>query len=145
MSAPGDRLRSADPDVDLRPKQPEKSIGELFAQLTSDMSTLMRQEVELAKVEAKDEAKKAGRAGAMLGAGGLVSYLALTLASFAAAWGLSEIMPEGFAFLIVAAVWAAVAAVLMARGRRELRNVQPLPETTQSLKEDAEWARTQRS
>jgi len=144
MSSSGDRTM-AQSDIDLRPKQADRSIGELFGQFTSDLSTLMRKELELAKVEAKEEAQKAGKAAGMMGAAGLLGYLALTLLSFAAAWGLAEIMPEGFAFLIVAVVWAIVAAVLFMRGRREMRAVRPLPETQQSLKEDAEWARTQRS
>ena len=68
--------------------------------------------------------------------------MSLLLLSFAAAWGLSEVMPEGVAFLIVGLAFAAVAAVLYLKGREELKNVNPVPQQTiDTLKEDAQWAR----
>lgn len=122
----------------------EATLGELFRSLTSDLSGLVRSEMELARVELKEEATKAGRAGGMLGAGAVAGYLALTLLAFAAAWGLAELVDAGWAFLIVGAVVGAVAAVLARLGQQRLRDVSPVPEqTVETLKEDARWARAQ--
>ena len=81
----------------------------------------------------------------MLGAGTFVAYLAVLFLSLAAAWGLAEIVPEGVAFLIVGAVYAVVAAFLLITGRQRMREVRPVPETTETLKEDVQWARQQMS
>jgi uncharacterized membrane protein YqjE len=131
-----------DADLDVRSG---RSIGELFGEFTSDISTLMRKEVELARIELKEEVSKGARAGGMLGATALAGYLALVMLSFAAAWGLAEAMAPGWAFLIVGAVYAAVAAVLYSKGRAELRRVQLKPEQTiETLKEDVQWAKAQK-
>jgi hypothetical protein len=122
----------------------DKSLGELVSRLTSDFGDLVSTQVELAKVEIKDEVRQAGRGAGFLTGAGVTGYLALTLLSFAAAWGLAEVMPEGFAFLIVGAVWAIVAAVLFKTGRSQLDAVRGAPETKESIKEDVEWAKHQR-
>jgi uncharacterized membrane protein YqjE len=122
----------------------EQSLGQLLSEAARDLSELMRKEVELAKVELREEATKASKAGAKLGAAAVIGHLALLMASFAAAWGLAEVMPAGWAFLIVAAVYAIVAAVLYVNGRKQLRKVSPMPrQTVETLKEDASWAREQ--
>ncbi len=122
----------------------DASLGELFSALTTDLSQLVRSEMELARVEIREEATKAGKAAGMLGGGALAGYLALTLLSFAAAWGLAEVVDAGWAFLIVGLVVAAVAAVLAVNGRNKLRQVHPVPDqTVDTLKEDARWARAQ--
>ena len=138
MTAPYDPSR---PLVDVREESDERSVGDLFGQLTTDMSTLMRKEIELARIEIKEEVAKAGRAGGMLGATAVAGYMALVLLSFAAAWGLAELIPTGFAFLVVGLVYAVVAAVLYSKGRRELAKVNPTPtQTIETLKEDTQWA-----
>ena len=119
------------------------SIGELLSEATRDMSELVRKEIELAKVEVRDEASQASKAGAKLGTGALFAYLALLLASFALAWGLSAIIPIGWAFLIIAVIYAAVAAVLVSNGRKQMRSIEPMPQTKQTLQEDAKWAKAQ--
>lgn len=126
------------------PGTDEASLGELFSSLTTDLSQLVRSEMELARVEIREEASKAGKAAGMLGGGALVGYLALILLSFAAAWGLAEVVDAGWAFLIVGLVVAAVAAVLALAGKKRLEQVHPVPEqTVDTLKEDARWARAQ--
>jgi F0F1-type ATP synthase assembly protein I len=128
------------------PKAPEKSLGQLFSELTSDLSTLLRKEVELAKVETKEEVSRAGKAGGMLGGGAVAGYFALLFLSFALAWLLDEWMHTALAFLIVGLVYAVVAAVLVVRGRARLQSVNPVPsQTVETLKEDVQWARAQRS
>jgi uncharacterized membrane protein YqjE len=122
----------------------DASLGDLFSSLTTDLSQLVRSEMELAKVELREEAGKAGKAAGMLAGGALAGYLALILLSFAAAWGLAEVIDAGWAFLIVGLIVAAVAAVLVMTGRQKLRDVRPVPDqTVDTLKEDARWARAQ--
>ena len=122
----------------------DASLGELFSTLTTDLSQLVRSEMELAKVEIREEAVTAGRAAGMLAGGALAGYLAVILLSFAAAWGLAEVVDTGWAFLIVGLVVAAVAAVLAVAGRQKLHEIRPVPEqTVDTLKEDARWARAQ--
>lgn len=136
------------PDVDLavQPKQPDRSLGELFSEMTSDMSTLIRKEVELAKVETKEEMAKVGKASGMLVGGLVAAHMALLILSFALAWLLDEVMPTPLAFFIVGVIYVIVAAVLVSSGRKKLRQVNLKPEqTVQTLKEDVEWAKAQRS
>jgi hypothetical protein len=108
----------------------ETSVGDLLGQVTRDLSTLMRQEVALAKAEVREEAVKAARAGGMLGAAGFAGYMVLVFASVAAWQGLAEVMPSGWAALIVTAVWAVTGAVLFVLGRQRMREVNPKPERT---------------
>jgi len=134
---------SQPPTVDVRDEAIDdgRSVGELFGQLTSDMSTLMRKEIELARIELKEEVAKAGKAGGMLGGTAVAAYMALVMISFAVAWGLAELLPAGFAFLLVGIAYAAAAAVLYSKGRAELDKVNPTPtQTIETLKEDAQWA-----
>jgi putative superfamily III holin-X len=106
------------------------SVGELIGEVTRDMSTLMRQELALAKAEVKEEAVKAARAGGMLGAAGFAGYMVLLFASIAVWWGLAEVMAAGWAALVVTAIWAVIGAVLFAVGRQRMREVNPKPERT---------------
>jgi uncharacterized membrane protein YqjE len=135
-------------DVDLSrtPRQADKSLGELFSELTGDLGRLMRQEVALARTEVKEEVGRAGKAGAMLAVGGLIAYLALMFLSFALAWLLDDVMPRSLSFLIVAVVHLIVAGVLVMQGRKRMSQVSPVPQqTVETLKEDVEWAKAQRS
>lgn len=133
-----------DRDLAVEPLEADASIGELFGRLGQDVSQLITSQVELARRELKDEARDAARVGALFGAGAVAAHMALLLGLFAAAWGLSEIVPEGVAFLIVAVVIGAVAAVLMVVGRRRMEMAKEIaPQTVQSLKEDVEWTRQQ--
>jgi ABC-type transport system involved in cytochrome bd biosynthesis fused ATPase/permease subunit len=111
-------------------------VGELIKDLTQDLSTLMRQELELAKAEVKQEAVKTGRAASMLGVAGFASYTFLLFLSLALAVGLGQMMHVARAMLIVAGIWALVAAVMYSVGRRQLRQVHPKPQrTVDTLKE----------
>jgi uncharacterized membrane protein YqjE len=121
--------------------EPEQtSIGELIGEISDDLSTLFRQEVELAKVELKQEASKAGKAAGMLGAAGFAGYMTVLLLSFALVYALANVMDHGWAFLIVAVIWGIVGAVLFANGKKKAKNVSPMPNrTVETLKEDAKW------
>ena len=118
----------------------ETSIGELIGNISDDLSQLFRQEVELAKAELRQEATKAGKAAGMLGGAGFAGYLAVVLLSFAAVFGLANVMDAGWAALIVAVIWAVVGGVLYLTGRQKLRTVDPMPRrTVDTIKEDAQW------
>ncbi|MFI5822316.1 phage holin family protein [Streptomyces rishiriensis] len=120
----------------------DRTVGELLSVVTSDVQTLFRQEVELAKVEVRQEATKAGKAAGMYGGAGFAGYMVLLFLSLAAVLGLANVIDGGWAALIVAAVWAVVAAVLYQRGRTRMRTVAPKPEqTVETMKENAQWAR----
>ena len=136
---------AVDPATATEPLQPDKSLGELFGDMTSDLSRLFRQEVELAKVEAKEEATRAGKGAGMLVAAGVGALLALTFLSAGLAWLLDQALNTALAFAIVGAVWAIVAAVLASTGKKQLARVEALPQTVQSLKEDAQWVKTQKN
>ena len=114
----------------------QRSVGSLISEVTSDLSTLMRQELDLAKAEMKEEATKTGKAAGMLGGAGFAGYMVALFLSLALWAALANGMDEGWAALIVAAIWAVIGAVLFVTGRKKLREVQPKPErTVDTLKE----------
>ena len=130
----------ADHTRDRTDEVKETSVGELIGNISNDLSTLFRQEVELAKAELKQEATKAGKAAGMLGAAGFAGYLVVVLLSFALVAALSNVMDWGWAALIVAVIWAIVGAVLFVNGRKKLKTVDPTPRrTVETIKEDAQW------
>jgi Putative Actinobacterial Holin-X, holin superfamily III len=125
-----------------QPKQPDKSLGDLFGDLSQEFSELVRAQTELAKTEIRTQADKAKQAAGAFGGAAIAGYMALLLLSFAAAWGLSEVVPEGVAFLIVGVVYAVIAGLLFLRGRERAREFSIVPEdTVESVKEDVQWAR----
>lgn len=108
----------------------DKSVGELMTNVMKDLSSLVRQEVELAKAEMKAEAGKAAKGAGMLGGAGFAGYMVLLFLSLALWWGLSNAMDQGWAALIVAALWVVIGAALYFTGRKEIRRVSPKPERT---------------
>ncbi|WP_426574579.1 phage holin family protein [Aquihabitans sp. McL0605] len=130
----------------MQPSQGERSLSELVATMTEDVSTLMRKEVELAKEELRVEARRAGKAGAgFAGAGvsGLYAGIALVMAI---GFALDELLPTWLGFLLIALVLGAVAAVFAQRGQRELQELNPAPEQTiETMKENAQWLSEQRN
>ncbi|WP_406083042.1 phage holin family protein [Micromonospora zamorensis] len=114
----------------------QASVGELLGDVTRDMSTLVRKEVELAKAELREEASQAGKAGGMFGGAGLAGFLAVLFVSYALWWGLSNTMDQGWAALIVAVLWAAVAGGLFINARTQLKRARAvLPRTKQTARE----------
>jgi formate/nitrite transporter FocA (FNT family) len=121
----------------------ERPLGELFSDMTRSLQTLVRKEVELAKVEVKEQASRASKAAAMLAGTAVAGFFALLLLSFAAAWGLAEGIPTGLAFLAIGLLYGVVALLLLVVGKKRLATVKPVPEQTmQTLKEDVEVAKT---
>jgi MFS family permease len=131
------------------PDVSQHSVGELVGQVANDLSTLVRQEMALAKAEVKDEAKKAGKGAGMLGAAGLAGYFLLLFLSLTLMWGIGEMFDPDHPWigaLVVAVIWGIVAAVLASVGKKKLKEVNPKPEqTVESVKEDVRWTKEQMS
>ena len=106
------------------------SVGELVGNVTRDLSTLMRQELALAQAELRQEAVKTGKAAGALSAAGVAAFFVVLFLSIALWAGLSNVMDAGWAGLLVAVLWAIIAAVLFVIGRAKLREVRPKPERT---------------
>lgn len=128
------------------PAGEDRSLGEILGDIADNLTTLVKQELDLAKTEAKAEAAKAGKGAGLLGGAGVTGHLALLFLSLAVMFLLDTWMHTALAALIVTLIWGVVAAVLGQRGRKELKQVNPTLETTQrTLKEDAQWAKAQKN
>jgi hypothetical protein len=131
-------MSTAMPDANNRmagaPDVSQRSFGELMGEVTQDLSTLMRQEVDLAKAEARDEAVKAGKVGGMFAGAGIAAHLVLVFLSIALWRGLFNVMDGSWAALIVAAIWAVIAAALAAVARTRTKRMRGLPRTTETVK-----------
>lgn len=135
-----------DPKGSTRAPSADPSIGELVGEISDDLTRLVRSEIDLAKAEIKQEATRAGKAGGMLAGSGYAGHLVLLMGSLAAIFGLAHLVDLAWAALIVTGVWALVGAVLFVTGRKRMRAVRLKPErTTETLKEDARWARNRTS
>lgn len=138
MSSPDDGLQNA-------------SLGELFRRLSSDMTLLLRQELELFRQEmtekTKETGKRAGQGAAMLSGTAVIGFISLLALTAAVILALALVIPAWSGALVVAIVYAAVAAFMAVRGRQELQHATaPVPkETIETLKEDVEWAKSQTS
>jgi hypothetical protein len=113
-----------------RPDVEGTTVGQLMGEVAKDLSTLMRQELELAKAEVKAEASKAGKGAGLLGAAGFAGYMVLLFLSIALWWALENVMDAGLAALIVAALWGVIGAITFVMGRKQLKTVNPKPERT---------------
>lgn len=122
----------------------ERPVGELLHQLADETTTLVRQELELAKAEMAEKGKRAGMGAGMWGAAGVVGLLALGALTAGLILALDGAMPNWAAAILVAAVYAAIAGFLYLRGKERVDSVgKPVPEEAMdNLKEDVEWAKT---
>jgi uncharacterized membrane protein YqjE len=128
-------------DNDLR----DRPLGELVKQLASETSTLVRQELELAKAEMRQKGRRAGVGAGMLGAATVAGLLALGALTAFFVLALDGALPNWAAALLVAGVYGVAAAILAFRGREKVQEAgAPVPEQTkESIEEDLQWARTQ--
>jgi hypothetical protein len=128
--------------IDPRPPAPSAdgtggerhSVGEILADVSQDISILMRQEVELAKAEIKQSTTRAGKGAGMFAGAGLGAHMVLLFLSIAAWWGIGDKTGHGWSALIVAGVWLIIAAVLALTGRSELKSLSGIPQTTDTVK-----------
>jgi putative superfamily III holin-X len=120
--------------------------GELVKQLSNQVSSLVRQEVQLAKAEAAEKGKKAGVGAGIFGGAGVAGLLALGSLTAFLILVLALAIPAWASALLVTALWAAVAGVLALQGRNKLREMgKPVPEkTVETVKEDVQWLKNRR-
>jgi hypothetical protein len=124
--------------VNLGTDMSQASLPELLGEITRDLSRLVRQETDLAKMELRQQAKLTGRAAGVFSGAGLAGYMVLLFLSFALWWALSNVMDQGWAALIVAGVWVVIGAVLflVARARvRQMRQAGGLRQTADTVRE----------
>ena len=126
------------PDPDGR----TESLGQLLGEVSKDISTLFRQEVELAKAELSESAKKAGKGAGMFGGAGVAGFFALMFLSIASWWGVGFLTGLVWSAIIVAVIWGIVAAVLALRGKKEVEEINGAPKTAETLKKVPEAFKT---
>jgi uncharacterized membrane protein YqjE len=122
----------------------DRPIGDLLKQLSEQTTTLVRQELELAKAEVSEKGKKAGQGAGMFGGAGISALMGLGALTAAAITLLDNAMSTPLAALIVGVVWFAIAGVLALQGKNKVQEATPpVPEqATESVKEDVQWAKT---
>jgi hypothetical protein len=123
----------------------DRSLGELFKQLSEETTRLVHQELELAKAELSQKGKQAGAGAGMFGGAGALGLAALGALTACFILALNAVLPAWLAALLVALVYGAIATFLALRGRDKVKQATPLvPEqTVETVKEDVEWAKTQ--
>lgn len=128
----------------MQARQDDRSLGELFSDLTRDMSTLVRQEVALAKTEMTEKASFIGKNAAMLAIGGALLYAAVLALVATCIIALANALPWWLAALIVAAIVAIIGGVVAWMGIENLKKAQIAPtKTVDTIKEDATWIKQQ--
>lgn len=110
-----------------------RPIGEILSDVTTNLSTLMHQELELAKAELKQTATRAGTGAGMFGGAAVAGHMVLIFASLSLWWGLGNLLGLGWSALIVALIWAIIAGVLAVTGRSQLARVRGIPATTDTV------------
>ncbi|MEV8213607.1 phage holin family protein [Leifsonia sp. NPDC077715] len=111
------------------------SLGELLGEVSRDLSTLIRQEMELAKAEIRQTATRAGKGAGLLGGAGYAGLMAVFFLSIALWWALGYLVGNAWSGVIVAIIWAIVALVLYLVGRKQLAAVKGAPQTVETVKE----------
>lgn len=119
----------------------DASLGDLVAAATQNLSTLMKQEVQLAKIEIKREVVAAGKGAGLLGGAGALGALGGIFVSIALAYALNEVLPTFLSFLLVGMVYLVVAGLLALVGKKSLSKVGPPEKTIATVKDDVAWAK----
>lgn len=122
-------------------KAASTSLGDLLGEVTRDISTLMRQEVTLAKAELKDSAAKSAKGAGLMGAASYGALMAVFFLSVALWWALGTLIGGGWSGVVVAVIWAIIAAILFVVGRGQFSQVEGAPQTVDTLKEIPETLR----
>jgi len=133
--------------ADTRKPTEEQSLPELMKTLAQQTSTLVKQELDLAKAELRQKGKKAGIGVGMFGAAGVVGLLALGALTACFILALAEVMHAALAALLVAVVYGAIAGVLALTGKERVQEAAPpVPEqTVETVKEDVEWLKNRKT
>lgn len=112
------------------PLRPEMSLGDVVGKLGDDLSGLLSTQIEIAKLEIKQEVGQAAKGAGLLSSGVVAALIAVLLLSMAAAWGIAEALNPWAGFLIVGLLWAVAAVALALIGKRKLAEVQAVPPNT---------------
>lgn len=123
----------ADETTPSERKAASTSLGDLLGEVTQDLSSLMRQEIALAKAELKESTTRAAKGGGMIGGAGYAALMAIFFLSVALWWGLGHLMGLGWSAVLVAIIWAVIGAVLFLTGRNQIKEVKGAPRTVESL------------
>jgi hypothetical protein len=110
-----------------------RSLGQVLGDVSADISTLIRQELALAKAEVSQSATTAGKGIGMFVGAAIAGLLLLVFVSISAWWGLGQFIGNQWSALVVAVVWAIIAAVLASVGKKELARVKGLPQTADTV------------
>jgi Putative Actinobacterial Holin-X, holin superfamily III len=110
-----------------------RSIGQILGDVSRDVSTLMRQEVALAKAEARQSATRAGKGIGLFAGAGVAGMLFLVFISVCVWWALGGLIGRGWSALIVAVIWAIIAVILVVAGRAEMKRIRGLPQTAETM------------
>lgn len=116
-------------------KAASSSLGDLLGEVSRDLSTLMRQELALARAELRETATKSAKGAGIMGAAGYAALMAVFFLSVALWWALGSLMGRGWSGVVVAVIWAIVALILFVVGRSQLKQVQGMPQTVDTVKE----------
>lgn len=141
------QVRTAEPITDpTEPKEPGTTLAELMGRLGDDVSSLVTTQLEIAKVELKQEATQGAKSAGLLGGGAFAGYIAALLLSFALAWGINDAVDNPWlGFLVVGILWGIAAAALASAGKKKLDEVKAPEATAAELKADKDFAQDLRS
>ena len=120
---------------------PDPTLGELVQRASKDLSDLVRKEIELAKLEIKQEVTTLGKGAGLFGGAGITGVLAVVFLSAGAAFGLGEAIGTWAGFLVVGGLYAVAAAVLALGGKKSISEVGPPRQTIQTVQDDVAWAK----
>ena len=122
----------------------DRPVGELLKELSEQTTTLVRQELELAKLELTEKGKKAGIGAGMFGGAGIVGFYAVGALTACLILALATAVDGWLAALIVAALYGVAAGVLALSGKSKVQQaVPPVPEqAVDSVKEDVQWTKS---
>jgi uncharacterized membrane protein YqjE len=124
------------------PARDERSLGDLFSELSQEVTTLMRQEVALAKAELNEKVSQLTSGGVFVAAGGFVAYAGLLAIIAAIIMLLALFMVPWLAALIVGVVVAIIGYALLQKGLNDIRSATSPPErTVQSLEDDKDMVK----
>ena len=124
----------ADTGTPVQQTAGDRSLGDLISEVTQDLSTLVRQELELAKAEVQQSAARAGKGAGLLGGAGVAGYFVLLFLSIALWWAIGSATGLGWSALIVAVIWGIIGAILYVMGRNSLKAVRGIPKTADTVK-----------
>jgi hypothetical protein len=118
-----------------------RSIPEILQDVLTNIQDIVRAEVRLAKAELGEDLNRARSGGLLIGVGAVAAIFSALFVLLACVYGLSLVMPNWAAALVVAAAVGAAAAVTLSLGVKRFKTIQAAPKTAATLKENVRWAK----